>query len=146
MECCREHEFELSAIYYSYTISVADSGGGGPGGPGPPFGKDQKCKRALRMINSWHYVFFLRARKNAARVGFLRAREKCATTPPPTEPRRLSETTEKFCYYPPPTESRRLGTSHERGRPLRKILDLRLNIISYFLFVISANQLIWGNF
>ena len=46
---------------------------------------------------------------------------------PPTESRRLSETTDKFCYYPPPTESRRLGTSHERGRPLRKILDLRLH-------------------
>ena len=32
----------------------------------------------------------------------------------------------KILLLPPPTESRRLGTSHERGRPLRKILDLRL--------------------
>ena len=32
-----------------------------------------------------------------------------ATTPPPTDPRRLLEMTEKLCYYPPPpAESRRL--------------------------------------
>ena len=44
------------------------------------------------------------------RVGCMeRPRENSATTPPPTESRR------------------RLGTSHERGRPLRKILDLRLD-------------------
>ena len=56
------------------------------------------------------------------RAGFWRRRKK------PTESRRLLETTDKFCYYPPPIESRRLGTAHERGRPLRKILDLRLYI------------------
>ena len=57
------------------------------------------------------------------RVGF-GDHGKILLLPPPLN---LLETTEKFCYYPPPpTESRRLGTSHQRGRLLRKILDLRL--------------------
>ena len=36
------------------------------------------------------------------RAGFWRPRKNSATTPPPTEPRRILETTEKFCHYPPP--------------------------------------------
>ena len=101
---------------------MADSGGGA-GGPAPPLGKPKNVKG---LING----------------------KLCSTVPPPTESRWLSETTEKFCYYPPPplnrvgfwrprkhaksattpppTESRRFGTSHERGRLFRKILDLRL--------------------
>ena len=76
---------------------VADSGRG----PAPPLGKPNFFKRAPLTEHSCY---------------------------PPTEPRRLLETTEKFCYHPPPpTESRRLGTSHERGRLFRKILDLRLH-------------------
>ena len=100
-------------ICYCAPKPVADSGGARPP---PPLGK--KCKRA-------HY------------------RKIPGTTPPPLMNRvasglwrgRKNESRAPhrlygdyvFCYYPPPTESRRrLGTSHERGRPLRKILDLRL--------------------
>ena len=95
--------------------------GGAPGGGAraPPFGKASKCKRAPLTEISWYYPPPLN------RVGFRRPQKNSATTPP-TESRRLPETTEKFCYYPPPTESRRLGASHERGRLFRKILDLRL--------------------
>ena len=60
--------------------AVADS----EGGPGPPFGNAKKCKRA--PLN---------------RAGYCIGDGKILLLPPPTESRRLSETTEKFCYYPP---------------------------------------------
>ena len=46
-----------------------------------------------------------------------------ATTPPPTEPRRLLEITEKFCYYPPPLN--RVGFWRSRKR-LKKFNNLNL--------------------
>ena len=126
-------------------IPVADSGRG----PGPPFGKAKNLKRVQLTENSWyspppHCI--------APAFGGP-GKGKCCYYPPPTQPRRLSETTEKtnsattppphsiasafgdhgtkilLRTTPPPTESRRLGTSHERGRPFRKILDLRLDTL-----------------
>ena len=50
--------------------------------------------------------------------------------PLPTESRRLSETTENFCYYPPPPLNRVDMALHTKGGPLfRKILDLRLGMM-----------------
>ena len=97
------------------TNSVADSEGG------PPLGKPKNVKGPhFREMNGtypppteWRRPFEIT--------------EKFCYYPPPTEWRRLSEMTEKFCYYPP-TESRRLGAAHERGRLLRKIVDLRLEL------------------
>ena len=110
------------------SVAVADSGGGARG-PGPPLRESKKGPHERKIVFVGH------------------GKEKfCATTPPPTESRRLSETTEKFCYYPPPTESHRLleiaekfcyyppplnrvdMALHTKGGPLfRKILDLRLS-------------------
>ena len=94
--------------------AVADSEGGGLGGPGPPSGMPKNVKGPHYSETTEKFCYYPPPT------------ESRRVYPPPTESRRVSETTEKFCYYPPPTESRRLGTSHERGRLLRKILDLRL--------------------
>ena len=109
------------------------------GGPGPPtLGKSNNVKGPHKR--KFHATT---PPPSLNRVGFGDP-ENSATTPPPTESRRLWRPQKILLLPPPPTESRRLwrsrknsattpptesrrlGTSHERGRLLRKILDLRL--------------------
>ena len=105
---------------------------GGPRGPGPPLRESKKCKRALFCATTPppHPP-----NPPLNRICFLRSRKMSATTPPPPLNRiGFFEITEKFCYYPPPPPplNRVDMALHTKAGPfLRKILDLRLKLVSF---------------
>ena len=135
------HLFALAASqwYTMYYEIVINSGRFRGGGRAPPLGKPKnvkgphQCKITGTFGDHEKSLLYYPPPTESHRVGFWRPRESSATTTPPPPPLNrvgLRRPQKFFATTPPPLNRVDLAASHERGRLLRKILDLRLiNII-----------------